>query len=169
MSDYKWSKLQQRMIDKLSIIPHCVKTRTKHEDGVYLINSEEDLVELLIKKTIEWTKYGYLPSEDWYSTDSFPDYFQEKMNLSIEEYTAIIKVNPDTNNQHILKLKNAAKDIKNQYSIEQEELESVIFFKEVLDGNLGNRAGKLLSILSQQSWNHVPMFEVSSFDGTPPQ
>lgn len=170
MTDYRWNKWQQRMIDSLSdSTPRYVKTHTKHEDGVYLIKSEEDLVELLIEKVKEWSKYGYLPNEEWYSPEEFPDYFQEKMGLSLEEYAAIVKINPSTSNQHILNLINSGIEIKRQYYREQEELEDAAFFKEVIDGNLGNRAGKLLSVLSQHSWNHVPMFEFTSFDGTPPQ
>lgn len=165
MSDYIWSNYQRRNILKpLESGPMFVKTREKYGDRIFLIGSEEDLVNTMLTLLAEWNNCGWLPKTEWYFDGTYDAYFFKEMGFNHVWFEEHIGNKTDHTNHYMKKVAECGKGMKSNYDDNIKLLSEAKFYQDILTNGLANRAGQLYNLMAMLYWNEIPMFTLSEFD-----
>lgn len=163
MVDYSWYKYQLRLVKDLESNPVYAKLEDKYDTSVYLVNSQESLIELMVKATKRWYESHFLPHIDWFFEGSYEEYFEKNMGMTVEffnEFSMKVNVAASHNNKII----EMGKGMPQAYAVEQEGIKHAELYESVANGNTDFNAGELMAQLMDATFNDKPMFSLERFD-----
>lgn len=164
MSNYIWSKYQIRNILKyLESSPMCVRTYEEYGNRIFLIQNEEDLVNVMLTLLSEWNDCEWVPQIDWYFNGTYEEYFFEEMGFNPIWFDTHLK-SIKSPNHYMQKLIDNANNLKRCYEDQRKGLADAEFVADILENGLADRAGKLYNLLDELTYNDKKMFDLRKFD-----
>lgn len=163
---HDWSNRMRNVLSTLSDTPRYVETTGKYDTCIYLITSEQDLIDVMVRCVKRWKGASILSSESWFFDGTYDEYFKARMKMTQPQFDSIMAAagQESTDNHFLTKLAEMAESLPRIYLEEMESLHIAKFYTEVANDNLGNRAGSLYNALTKELWNNSPMFSLNRFD-----
>lgn len=145
--------------------PKYVKTIEHHSNGIYLVQSKEELIELMLSTMTRWYEDDEFGEQKWYTFESFEAFFADRMGgMSLEVFNTHILPLTD-HNGYIRSLKESGSEMKRRYDETLSYLADLKFMERLVNGERPSGfANRLYAILSDSEYDGKPRFVVDNFD-----
>ena len=165
---YRWPKFLQPMILEADENPFYIKAKDKYSTRVILIRSEDELVEAMEKLVEEWYGAQFLPNPDWYTSDTYDNYFYKEMGFNQHWYEANIAQFRDSKTvvPEMKSICERADKMKRRWQEEGFAKKDAELYERIAKEGYTSDNDPLLvyNALCEQTWNNENMFEVGQFD-----
>ena len=164
-TEHNWSKRMKQILPTLADEPWYVKTHGEYDNEVYLIKSEQDLIDTMLMCAKYWYDSGQIFRLDYCDVDrTYEEFFEREIGMSRLDYDRLMAL--DIKSKDIESIKKRASSLKEDWDYEVGIITKAKFFDEILldREKLANRAGTLYNLLNNMEYNHCPMFSFGKFN-----
>lgn len=160
---YRWTKGQMRTLKYLEDEYMYVITQEKHGSRIFLVDSEDALVETMFTLLMDWNDSEWVSQLDWYFTGTYEEFFFKEMGFNTEWYKEHLR-SLKSPNHHMQKLIDSAESVEKRYNEHREGIEDATLIEDILTNGLEDREWKLYNLLDGLTYNDRKMFDLCRFN-----
>jgi hypothetical protein len=106
-------------------LPFYVKTKSKHHDAIYLIETREDLHKLATYELKTRYEDGYFGSEDDYFSGTFEEFVEKQMGMTQQEADALFGIDRKHVEHNLQRAQNRYLNLMTEYGQNVSALQAV--------------------------------------------